>query len=168
MRHLLLALLLALATSACATNPVPQGYAGPLARIYDSSGLTNSVQTKNVFFIELVNGKRVTNASDMIKTNNMGLQSTVEAFGFVRDVPAGQMTTFTIVGRTQYAVPFLQMTNPTYEVKGNVDFVPKSGRAYIVRGTVTPETSSVWIEDEQTKAVIGAKIEVKNPPLKSK
>ena len=44
--------------------------------------------------------------------------------------------------------------------QGVVEFVPAAGATYSVHGTVAPEASSVWIEDDATHAPVGRKIVV--------
>jgi hypothetical protein len=43
---------------------------------------------------------------------------------------------------------------------GVVEFVPNAGATYSVHGAVTPELSSVWIEDDATHQPVGRKIAV--------
>ena len=44
--------------------------------------------------------------------------------------------------------------------QGVVEFVPAAGATYSVHGSVAPEASSVWIEDDATHAAVGRKIVV--------
>ncbi len=43
-------------------------------------------------------------------------------------------------------------------VEGVVEFVPAAGARYVVNGAVSPELSSIWIEDAATHEVVGRKI----------
>jgi hypothetical protein len=58
----------------------------------------------------------------------------------------------------------LALTNPVYEVKGDVNFAPAANRTYIVRGELRADYAAVWLEDAETNAVIGNKIELKGDP----
>ena len=43
-------------------------------------------------------------------------------------------------------------------IKGTIEFVPVAGATYVVRGALTPERSSVWIENGATHEVVGSKV----------
>lgn len=159
MRRTALAAVLATFVSSCLTNPVPEGYSGPLAKIEDTYA-SRAERSIDVFFLDSVNGKKLENALTATTSRNAGRGFAMEPVGYARDVPAAAAT-FSIVGRTHYAAPILELTNTVYEVKGDVNFAPEPNHTYIVRGTLGPDTSAVWIEDAQTKTVIGNKIEVK-------
>jgi hypothetical protein len=164
MIRLIVGLAIALLVSSCVTNPVPEGYTGPLAKIEDTY-TPRSERAIDVFFLDRVNGKRVENALSATVSRNYGRGFSMEPVAYARDVPA-QPAVFSIAGRTHYAAPILELTNTVYEIKGDISFTPEPNRTYIVRGSLGPEASAVWIEDAQTKALIGDKIEVKNkPPL---
>jgi len=77
-----------------------------------------------------------------------------------RDVPAGVPTSFTIVGRTHYAAPILELMNPVYEISGVVTFTPLPQHSYTVKGELDDDHSGVWIEDKPLE-VVGQKIEIK-------
>lgn len=75
-----------------------------------------------------------------------------------RPVPA-QPASFTIVGRTHYAAPILEMINRVYEVSGEINFSPLPDRSYTVKGVLGHDYSAVWIEDDKG-TVVAKKIEV--------
>jgi hypothetical protein len=76
-----------------------------------------------------------------------------------RDVPA-QPASIEIVGRTEYAAPILALTNPVYQVKGVVTFIPEASKRYVVKGVLSADYSAVWIEDMISQQVVGDKVEV--------
>ncbi|GAP36340.1 hypothetical protein ISF6_2180 [Piscinibacter sakaiensis] len=53
------------------------------------------------------------------------------------------------------AAPVLELASRAagtfHAVSGVVAFDPKPGRTYVVRGTLGPQGSQVWIEEEGTK-----------------
>jgi len=149
----------ALLLSACATNPVPEGYTGPLAKIQDTF-TSRSDRAADFFILDHVNGKQVDNALRATTTQNAGRGFAMDVVGYTRDVPA-MAATFSIKGRTHYAAPILELTNKVYQVKGDIAFTPEANRTYVVRGLLGPDYSAVWIEDAETKTVIGNKVEVK-------
>jgi hypothetical protein len=162
-RALPIALLLALAAcAATAVNPLPEGYSGPVAHITDSGqslGHTSAV----LFYVAKVDGRRIDDsAAATARTNaGKGLDMTPVVIG--RDVPA-EPTTFTIVGTRIYAAPILSIIQPSYEVSGETKFTPLPGEAYVVKGEVGRDHSTVWVEDVKTGAVMGDRLEVKSVP----
>ena len=78
-----------------------------------------------------------------------------------RFIPASKPTSLTIVARTEYAAPILALTHEVFQVKGDIDFTPSPAKRYVVRGKLSEEYSSVWLEDEDTHEVVGKKIEIK-------
>ncbi|MBP0599357.1 hypothetical protein J8I26_14655 [Herbaspirillum sp. LeCh32-8] len=52
------------------------------------------------------------------------------------------------------------MVSTVYNVKGTVSFTPEAGKIYLVRGKLSEAYSAVWIEEKQSKTVMGEKIEV--------
>lgn len=143
----------------CATNPVPEGYTGPLAKIADTY-TKRSERSIDVFILDSYNAKMAENALSQTVSQNSGRGFAMDPVGYERDVPATPAT-FSIRGRTHYAAPILELTNTVYQVKGDINFAPQAGRRYVIRGTLGPDYSAVWIEDAETKAVIGNKIEIK-------
>lgn len=156
--HALL-VLAALALAGCVTSPAPEGYTGPLAKIADTY-TTRSERSIDVFILDSYNAKKVENALSQTVSQNYGRGFAMDPVGYERDVPAVQAT-FSLRGRTHYAAPILALTNTVYQVKGDISFAPQAGRRYVVRGTLGPDYAAVWIEDAETKAVIGNKIEIK-------
>lgn len=152
-------LLLALVVSACTTSPIPDGYTGPLAKIIDTSA-RRSDRAEDFFVLDQINGKLVDNALRATTTHNEGRGFSMDVLGYARDVPATSAV-FSIRARTHYAAPILELTNTVYQVKGDITFAPAPNRRYVVRGTLTPDYSAVWLEDAETKALIGQKIEIK-------
>ncbi len=158
-RQSLFIVCLALLVCGCATNPVPEGYTGPLAKIQDTF-TPRSDRAADFFILDRVNGKQVDNALRATTMQNEGRGFAMDVVGYTRDVPA-VAATFSIKGRTHYAAPILELTNKVYQVKGDISFAPQTNRTYAVRGVLGPDYSAVWIEDVENKTVIGNKIEIK-------
>lgn len=83
-----------------------------------------------------------------------------------RAVPAAKPTSLLLVARTEYAAPILTLTNAVYQVKGKIDFTPEPNKRYIVRGELGESHSSVWLEEEDSKQLVGKKIEVEGSAAK--
>jgi hypothetical protein len=72
-----------------------------------------------------------------------------------------QPGTFKVSGRTAFGAPFDEITHTIYQVSGDVHFTPQPSVRYIVRGILGQNYSAVWIEDAETRAMVGEKIEIK-------
>ncbi len=83
-----------------------------------------------------------------------------------RAIPAAKATTLLLVARTEYAVPILTLTNTVYQVKGKIEFTPEPNKRYIVRGQLGEGHASVWLEEEDTKQLVGEKVEVEGSAAK--
>jgi len=75
-------------------------------------------------------------------------------------LPAGQGVRVEIEGLAAYTTTFHRMMWDPMTAHGVVEFVPAAGATYSVRGSVSPEVSSVWIEDDATHAAVSRKIAV--------
>lgn len=159
MRKCALVGLLALSLGGCVTQPVPAGYSGPLAKVQDTFA-KRSDRSVDIFYLAAINGKKIDNALLTTETANAGRGFAMDAQGYTRDVPA-QTATFSLTARTHYAAPILELTNPVYQVKGDVQFAPLPGHTYIVRGELRSDYGAIWLEDAETKAMVGSKVEVK-------
>jgi hypothetical protein len=147
----------AILVTGCVTNPVPEGYNGPLAKVYDTF-TKRSDRAADFFYVEAVDGKQVENTLRVTTAANYGRGFAMDSAGYVRDVPAASAT-YTLVGRTHYAAPILELTNPVYQVKGSITFTPAPNRNYAIRGELKPDHAVIWVEDVEAKAVVGNKIE---------
>jgi hypothetical protein len=154
------AVLLALSVSACMSpggKPIPDGYSGPLARVFDSLNQRGETTT-DIFYVAEVNGRAIPNSLTETRANH-GLGVTMSPVLVNRQVPA-QPSTFKIVGRTEYAGPVLSLVGKVYAVSGETTFTPLPDHVYQVKGVLTEQGSSVWIMDTSTYQVMGQKIEV--------
>lgn len=155
------ALLLALGAllAACTSNPIPEGYTGPTAHINDS-WTALSERAADIFYLAAIDGRQIQNDLAVTAGANYGNGFSLTPYGYGRDVPA-RAATFTIVGRTHYAAPILEMTNRIFEVRGDIQFAPEPNRSYVVKGKLGNDYSAVWIEDAATGQPVGPKVEVK-------
>ncbi len=137
---------------------IPKNYEGKKAYIMDSASIHSSSKA-DMFYLEKINDAKIYNSrySTLDKNYGRGFNMIVDKFN--HDI-AAKKTKFTIVGRTEYAAPILALTNPVYEVRGEIEFIPKENIQYIVKGVLGEKKSSVWIEDYETKEIINKKIEV--------
>ncbi len=146
--------------SACSTttNPVPEGYNGPLAMMSDST-TKSSTKSMDFFFLEKVDGKDVANSLGATIQANQGMGFSLVPKMIDRAIPV-KPTTVTITGTTHYAAPILAMTGTVYRVSGDVTFTPLADHTYVVKGTLSEQYSGVWIEDARYNTVVTKKIEI--------
>ena len=136
----------------------PDDFGGPIATIADS-GVQKSRSEVDFFFVSQVGGKDVTTSIDRTAESNAGMGFSVRPVLAEHRVSAEPIT-LTIVGRTYYGAPVLSLANTVYEVKGKVKFTPLPNRVYQVAGTLTPDYSAVWIEEEASGRPVTRKIEI--------
>ena len=158
--------------SGCATQPsaLPKDYGGPTALIADSS-YDYSTRKSDFFFVDAIDGKAVGNALDKTANMNRGRGFGQHVQGADRPVEP-KSSVFHIVGSTHYAAPILAMAGTSYYVDGDVTFTPVAGAAYVVKGSLGPDYSAVWIEDKASGRQMGNKLIIKGAaeanPLKKK
>jgi len=75
-------------------------------------------------------------------------------------LPSGQGVRVEVEGLAAYDQSLHRLLWDPMRAQGVIEFVPQAGAVYSVRGSVTPEVSSVWIEDDATHEAIGRKIVV--------
>jgi hypothetical protein len=75
-------------------------------------------------------------------------------------VAAGQGTRIEIDGFAFFNSTGHRMFWDPMRAQGVVEFVPAAGATYSVHGSVAPEASSVWIEDDATHQPVGRRIVV--------
>lgn len=153
-----LAIVAASLLASCTSNPVPDDYHGPVARITDSV-MSHGPTSGDFFYLSKIDGRSIDESLSATGRANYGRGLLMNPVVIGRPVPA-QASTFTIVGRTHYGAPILEMTNTVYQVSGETEFTPAPNRAYVVKGILAEKYSAVWIEDSETGETVGRKVEV--------
>jgi hypothetical protein len=104
----------------------------------------------DTFRVLEINGRRVLELGDQ----------PIKKIGhdFTNLVAAGRPARIEVEGFASYYNTARRMFWNPMHVQGIVQFVPSADARYVLRGTVTPDLSSVWIENEATHEVVGAKI----------
>lgn len=143
----------------CTTNPVPEGYTGPVAKITDTYNYRSDT-AYDFFVVTKVNGKRIEESVSTTAALNEGRGFAMRVFAISRKVPAEEAT-FTVMGRTHYAAPILAMVNPVYEITGDIKFTPLPNHDYYVEGKMDDDHSVIWIRDNTTHQQVADKIEIK-------
>jgi hypothetical protein len=151
-------LLALLAGCANFASPIPEGYQGPLATIKDSA-TAHSSSKADFYYVTEVAGKRIEDSRSKTLQVNYGRGMNMDPVVLDRQVPAGT-TILKIVGRTEYAAPILTLTNPVYQVLGEVTLDLEPGKTYVVRGELGENYSAVWVEDASSNRIVGSKVEI--------
>jgi hypothetical protein len=149
----------AIILTGCATNPIPEGYTGPRATIRDT-GSSETSSRAVMFWLNEVDGKQIKTSPGETAGANQGRGFSMSPVFISRDVPAKPLT-LKLIGSRIFAAPILALTNPSYRVEGTVNFEPKDGKMYEVRGEVSEKYSAVWLVDAGTGEVVTGKIERK-------
>ena len=154
-------LTIALALSGCATySPsVPENYSGPRAQL-DDSAKTHSSSKADFFVVEEIDGTKVDNSLNATLRFNQGKGASMSTTLIGRPLVAEKPMKVVIKGRTHFAAPILAMAGTVYQVKGVVEFTPKTDGKYIVRGEFGKMYSAVWIEDAATSQPVGNTVEI--------
>ncbi|MDK2594871.1 hypothetical protein [Pseudoalteromonas obscura] len=147
MRYLLLITCLFLAACKTTHNPIPENYTGPVSKVDDSFQIKGR-SSADMFYISKVDGKSVYNAANSTFSATSGQGSNLRARGYTH-----QVTTLSqklhLVGQTVFAAPINQLFNSgsSFEVRGDISFIPEENTHYIVGGELNESRSAVWIED---------------------
>ncbi len=97
-----------------------------------------------------VNGHRVIDLSDQ-PARKIG-------HDFTNVVTAGRPVRLEVEGLAFYNNTVRRMFWDPMHVQGAIEFTPAADAKYVVRGTVTPDLSTVWVENEATHEVVGTKL----------
>jgi hypothetical protein len=156
---------LVLFLSACATyKPVPDGYTGPVALIRDSAQ-SESAGKGQLFYVQSIDGNPIQNARNATRQSSTNTGFVVNTRDVERQVPIRPLK-LRLIATHVTGAPIHELASRAagtfFSVEGDVEFTPKAGVMYAVRGELKKGASSVWIEDVATKEVEpGTKIEGK-------
>lgn len=157
MRRVVASLILLVGLAACAENPIPPGYTGPTATIWDSFTRRSSTSI-DVFFVHKIDNRTIADSLHARRQADYGMGFFMRPLTLSRAVPAVE-STFTIEGRTDHAAPILGILNKEFQIVGTTKFAPLPDHTYTVRGVLGDDYSAVWIEDDNG-VVVGQKVEV--------
>jgi hypothetical protein len=104
----------------------------------------------DTFRVLEVNGHRV------LELGDQPIKKIGHDFGNL--VAAGRPVRLGVEGLAFYNNTARRMFWDPMHVEGVIEFVPAVDAKYVLRGTVTPELSSIWLENEATHEVVGAKV----------
>ncbi|MEO5687028.1 MAG: hypothetical protein ABIR54_06660 [Burkholderiaceae bacterium] len=142
--------LFALALAGCAgVAALPDVATVPHARLASSHVDVDNDRT-DVFRVLSIDGHDVIDATDLsIKSVEVD-HSDLIAAGRNAHIDVDSLAFYNNGGRRLFW--------DSMHVKGSVDFTPVAGATYVVRGTLKPAVSTVWVEDSATHQVVGKKV----------
>jgi len=158
MRWTMLGAATALLLGGCVVNPIPEGYSGGLAHVTDTVTRRSDI-SHDFFYLAKINGFAIPESLSTTEGNRAPGAAQSPAV-VARDIPA-QAATFTLIAHTHYTASIYALSNPVYDVTGDVTFTPLANHNYVVKGVLGPDYSAVWVEDKETGQVAGQKLEVK-------
>ena len=104
----------------------------------------------DVFRVLEIDGRAMIDPTDMTAKNVEVDHSALLAAGRGTHVAIDALAYYNNTARRLFWDPM--------HVKGAIDFVPVDGASYVLRGSLTSEQYSVWIENAATHEVVGTKI----------
>ncbi len=148
--------LLTASLAGCANPPhfdafqpaTPADYAGPTVNVADQA-VQVSGQLLHVFEITHVDGRRLASSSTATRRAGQGGSMTVTPVALTNEL-AVRPTRVRLQAATQYASPVVALSQPTCRTVGDVDFTPRAGARYAVRGRIDNGACEAWIEDLAT------------------
>ncbi len=161
MKRHLAALAAAALLAGCATyQPVPEGYAGPVAIVSDSSQ-SESNSKAQLFAMTEIDGNRIMNGFWASANASQGRGFALTVVNTERSVPA-KAARVTLRGSHTTAAPIQAMASQVagtfFSVEGVVNFEPRPDGKYVVKGELKKGASSVWIEDAATGQPVTEKV----------
>lgn len=138
----------------CATRyePIPDNYGGPTSIIKDSATKIDNGKV-SFFYLSHVDGKKVEDSASLSKVASFGKGSNLTIVLNENEVTS-EIHKFIIVGRSTHAVPARSLVDTVYEVKGEFEFSPIPGEMYEIKGSLSEESSTVWMEHSSSGNVI--------------
>lgn len=140
----------ALALAGCqSTSLAPDVATIPHAKI-TSSHLDVDKDRTDVFRVLAIDGRDAIDPTDMSPKSVEVDHSQL--------VPAGRATQLKVDALAYYSNVARRMFWDPMHIKGTIDFVPAADASYVVRGELTQEHLSLWLENAATHEVVGKKL----------
>lgn len=142
--------------SACATvyDPIPEGYVGDTATIKDyMTDLSDS--NAHYFMCIKVDGKYIENSWGATRGQNYGRGMIFDPVITTRKVlPVEQ--TLTLQGLVFFPTDAQSLFGDEMAVTHDFIFTPIAGETYTVKGELSKDGSTIWLEDFQGNVVDGS------------
>jgi hypothetical protein len=115
-----------------------------------SSHVDVDVDRTDVFRLLEVDGRDVIDATDLsVKSVEVDHSQLLAA---------GRTAHLKVDALAFYSNPVRRLAWDAMRIKGTIEFVPAADASYVMRGSLTPELSSVWVENAATHEVVGKKV----------
>ena len=128
---------------------MPSGSTEPSALVSDTLNRVSGSRAQ-VFIVQSVDGHRIANSMDASQAASRNQGAKLTGQNIERQLPLRAMQ-LTLEGRDISAMPIAailgSISGHYHSVEGVVTFTPSAGHRYLVTGTLTKESSSIWIED---------------------
>jgi hypothetical protein len=151
---------MALISGCAAYQPVPAGYTGPTATLIDSASSVDSTRAQ-MFVVLEVDGNKIEDSIRATEQANRGRGFSLATKTVERAVPIRPMKLKLkgthVTGGSIFQL-YSQAAGTFLSVEGTVDFLPVSGKRYIVAGELRQEGSSVWVADTETSLPVTEKV----------
>ena len=142
--------LLALAFSGCQSVPVsPALDTIPHAKLTSSHNDVDNDRT-DIFRVLAIDGRETIDATDLSPRSVEIDHSEL--------VAAGKPAHVAVDARAFYSNAARRLFWDPMAVKGTIEFMPEADATYVMRGSLSLEVSSVWIENSATHAIVGNRI----------
>lgn len=126
---------------------IPEGYTGGISTISDTFIQVGRGEAQ-FFYVESVNGVPVRNALDTTAEASHNKGVVIYPSGAIRGIPS-ELLKIVVTGENYHAAPVLQFfdSKNSYEIKEEIEFQPKKGIDYLVKGRLEKNYHAIWIED---------------------
>jgi hypothetical protein len=153
LKRLFLPFLLTLAAicSGCVTAPaIPEGYSGPIATVNDST-MSETYNRAQFYYLGEIDGRRIDNVLFKTRQQNSGKGFSLATSQYSRQVPAG-LRQLKLQAKIGYGAPIQEILNSStvYEVEKTISVTLESNKTYVVKGKLSAEEKSVWLEESDT------------------
>jgi len=152
-------LVLILLSGCVAVTPtIPDGYQGDKSLMKDTENRIDDGKIE-LFYLSKIDGKKIDTSRSKTGKASYGHGNQLTSVLLDNEIKSTKQT-FTIVGRTLFALPIRALASTVFEIAGDVTFSPEPNHIYVVKGLLKDDYSAVWIEDSSNQDEIVKKIEV--------
>ena len=154
MKNICFVIFISILTSCVQYKPIiPKDYVGDLAHI-DDTFERKSGGSAYFYYIKSIDGNLVPNAVTASMAASYGQGFVLSALGASRDVPVKPLKIF-ISAKVIHSAPIASLTDSdaNNHAEGQVEFLPVANMRYVIKGNLSKNYSSVWIEDTNGNAV---------------
>lgn len=163
-------------SAGCASPPTPyippdlahtskSNLSGPVAVLEDSA-VRDGVGQARIFVAEQVSGQAVENIRTESLAVGRGKGLVLTLVMTDRNVPAGSPLSTVVSGAFLHNAPIQSLlADANYAAEGVIQWTPKAGERYVVKGLLSAAGSTVWIEEKSTGLRMGLPV-VGSPSVK--